>query len=65
MNKLRAMRLFAFIGLRAIRLVILSFVIACLMLYATFLAAAIIGDVTGWYRVEDHMTMGPAAERPR
>ena len=65
MNTLRATLLLASVGLRAIRLVALSFVIVSLLTLPIFLAVAIIGDATGWYRVEDYMTMGPAAEPAR
>lgn len=61
MNKLRATLLLASVALRATRLVVLSIVIASLTFFVMFLAAVYIGDVTGWYRLEDHMTMCPAA----
>jgi uncharacterized protein YciW len=65
MNKRRAIPHLASVGLRATRLVVLSVLIACLSFYLLFLAVAIIGDATGLYRVEDDMTMGPAAEPAR
>ena len=52
-------------GLRALLILGTLVVLSPAWLTLWILVGSYVGDATGWFRIEDHMTMGPAAEPRR